>query len=105
MNIFKIIAMKEFKTAKLLVKTTNVQRAFGPRKTRLFTNPIITVIALHDINCFSMTTKTKVRDTVDAMGSTHFSLSLYLIQRWFSKTSIKSTATPKLASQPETWLL
>ena len=103
--------MKEFKTAKLLVKTTNVQRAFGPRKTRLFTNaflftnPIITVIALHDINCFSMTTKTKVRDTVDAMGSTHFSLSLYLIQRWFSKTSIKSTATPKLASQPETWLL
>ena len=52
-----------------------------------------------------MTTKAGVRDTVDAMGSTHSLRSLYLIQRWFSKTSIKSTATPKLASQPETWLL
>ena len=49
-----------------------------------------------------MTTKAGVRDTVDAMGSTHSLRSLYLIQRWFSKTSIKSTATPKLASQPET---
>ena len=39
------------------------------------------------------------------MGSTHSLRFLYLLQRWFSKTSIKSTATPKFALQPETWLL